>query len=264
MTNSQSQLPNRLTAHIVRRVSLPARPSLESPNALLVVAKRPAPGRTKTRLVPPLSAEQAAALYECFLRDTLDLMRQIPDVQPVLVYLPAGAETYFADLAPDFERLLQRGPDLGARLDNALTCYLQRGYQRVVVMNSDGPTLPPACLTGAFDKLAGGADVVLGPCDDGGYYLIGVKRPVPRLLREVQMSTPNVTSDTLKLAVEEGLQVELLPVWYDVDSAESLARLVNELVETPSEVARHTRAFLEDHRELGIYVHPPWKETQGR
>jgi rSAM/selenodomain-associated transferase 1 len=264
MTDSQSLFPDRSAGRFARRVSEFAQPSLESPNALLVVAKRPAPGHTKTRLVPPLSAEQAAALYECFLRDTLDLMRQIPDVQPVLVYSPAGAETYFADLAPDFERLLQRGPDLGARLDNALTSYLQRGCQRVVVMNSDGPTLPPACLTAAFEKLAGGADVVLGPCDDGGYYLIGVKRPVPRLLREVQMSTASVTSDTLKLAVEEGLQVELLPVWYDVDSAISLARLVDELTEAPAEVARHTRAFLEDRRERGIYLHPPWKETQGR
>jgi glycosyltransferase A (GT-A) superfamily protein (DUF2064 family) len=131
-------------------------------------------------------------------------------------------------------------------------------------MNSDGPTLPSPCLTAAFERLAEGADVVLGPCDDGGYYLIGIKRPVPRLLREVQMSTPNVTRDTLKLAVEEGLRVELLPVWYDVDSAAALARLVGELVEAPSEVARHTRAFLEEHPELNIYYCPPWQETQDR
>jgi rSAM/selenodomain-associated transferase 1 len=264
MTNSQSLFPDRSTARTALRVGKRSRSSRQSPNALLVVAKRPAPGRTKTRLVPPLSAEQAAALYECFLCDTLDLMRQIPGVQPVVVYLPAGAETYFASLAPDFERLLQRGANLGARLDNALTCYLQRGYQRVVVMNSDGPTLPPACLTAAFDKLAGEADVVLGPCDDGGYYLIGVKRPVPRLLREVQMSTANVTTDTLNLAKEEGLRVELLPEWYDIDSAVSLARLMDELVEAPCQVAPHTRAFLEDHPELGIFSCSPRQERQGR
>jgi rSAM/selenodomain-associated transferase 1 len=211
---------------------------------LLVVAKRPASGRTKTRLTPPLSPERAAALYECFLRDTLDLIRRIPDVQPVVAYLPAGAEGYFADLAPDFERVLQQGADLGPRLDNALTAYLRRGYQRVVIMNSDGPTLPPSHLEAAFAALAGETDVVLGPCDDGGYYLIGVKRPVPRLLRRVQMSTPNVTADTLALADEEGLRVELLPAWYDVDDAASLARLVEELAAAPPDVARHTRAFL--------------------
>jgi rSAM/selenodomain-associated transferase 1 len=225
-------------------------PNQKPANALLVVAKRPAPGQTKTRLVPSLSTEQAAALYECFLQDTLDLMRQIPDVQPVVAYLPAEAETYFANLAPDFEHILQKGPDLGVRLDNALTSYLRRGYRRVVIINSDSPTLPPSCLTAAFEALAGGGDVVLGPCDDGGYYLIGIKRPTPRLLREVRMSTPSVTTDTLNLAAEEGLRVELLPVWYDVDDAASLTRLMAELVEAPPDVARQTRAFLERQREL--------------
>ena len=90
-------------------------------NALLVVAKRPAAGQTKTRLTPPLSPEQAAALYECLLRDTLDLIRRVPDVQPAIAFLPEDAEGYFAALAPDFELFPQEGPDLGARLDNALS-----------------------------------------------------------------------------------------------------------------------------------------------
>ena len=116
-------------------------------------------------------------------------------------------------------------------------------------MNSDGPTLPSSYLTAAFKTLADGADVVLGPCDDGGYYLIGIKRPAPRLLRQVQMSTPHVMAETLRLAAEEELQVELLPVWYDVDNAESLARLIDELADRPG-VAHHTRAFLEAHQDL--------------
>ena len=215
-------------------------------NALLVVAKRPAPGRTKTRLTPPLSPEQAAALYECFLRDTLDLVRRLPDVAPAIAYLPAEERAYFEALAPDFELVLQEGADLGERLDNALTRLLMAGYQHVAIMNSDGPTLPLACLTGAFDALAGGADVVLGPCDDGGYYLIGLKQPAPRLLREVRMSTPNVLSDTLAIAAEEGLTVELLPTWYDVDDAESLERLKAELTGAPAHVAPHTQAFLDN------------------
>ena len=213
-------------------------------NALLVVAKRPAPGRTKTRLTPPLSPEQAAALYECFLRDTLDLVRRLPDVAPAIAYLPAEERAYFEALAPDFELVLQEGTDLGERLDSALTRLLAAGYQHVAIMNSDGPTLPLACLTGAFDALAGGADVVLGPCDDGGYYLIGLKQPAPRLLREVRMSTPDVLADTLAIAAEEGLTVELLPTWYDVDDAESLERLMKDLATAPPEVARHTRALL--------------------
>lgn len=225
-------------------------PSAKPANALLVVAKRPAHGRTKTRLSPPLSAEEAAALYECFLRDTLDLMRQVPGVQRGVVYLPPEAGAYFAGLAPGFEYIPQEGADLGARLENALTFYLSQGYQRVTIMNSDGPTLPPAFLVRAFDVLAGEADVVLGPCDDGGYYLVGLKRPAPRLLRKVRMSTGRVLTDTLALAAEEGLRVELLPTWYDVDDVASLKRLVAELAGAPPGIAGHTRAFLGRHPNL--------------
>ncbi len=96
-------------------------------NALLVVAKRPEPGRTKTRLSPPLAPEQASALYECLLRDTLDLMRRVPAVQPAIAYLPHDAEDYFAALAPGFELIEQEGADLGERLDNATSAYLARG-----------------------------------------------------------------------------------------------------------------------------------------
>jgi len=218
-------------------------------NALLVVAKRPAPGQTKTRLSPPLLPGQAAALYECFLRDTLDLMRQVPDARPVIAYLPPSEEAYFTGLAPDFELILQEGADLGARLDNTLSHYLQFGYERAVIMDSDSPTLPANCLIAAFEALDE-ADVVLGPCDDGGYYLIGLKRPVPRLLREVQMSTPKVVADTLALAAEEGLQVKLLPVWYDIDDVAALNRLVTELNGASDGVARHTRAFFASNGDL--------------
>jgi hypothetical protein len=214
------------------------------PNALLTVAKRPAPGRTKTRLTPPLTPEQASALYECLLRDTLDLMRCVPDVQPAIAFLPAEERAYFAALAPDFDLVIQQGDSLGERLDHALTGALHAGYQRAVIMNSDGPTLPLACLTGAFDALANGADVVLGPADDGGYYLIGLRRPAPRLLREVRMSTPDVLADTLTIAALERLRVELLPVWYDVDDAASLTRLRAELATASPDIARHTSAFL--------------------
>jgi hypothetical protein len=212
-------------------------------NALLVVAKQPVPGRAKTRLSPPLTPAQAAALYECFLKDTLALARHLPHTTPVLVYTPAAARPYFAALAPDFDLLPQRGPTLGARLDNALTHYLNLGYARVAIMNSDGPTLPPACLTAAFEALAA-AEVVLGPAADGGYYLLGLTGPAPRLLREVKMSTPTVLADTLALAAQAGLHTHLLPPWYDVDDAVSLARLAAELAAAPPGVAPHTRAFM--------------------
>jgi len=218
-------------------------------NALLVVAKKPAAGQTKTRLTPPLSPQKASALYECFLIDTINLIRQLPDTQRVIAYLPDGEEAYFGRLAPDFQFIRQRGSGLGSRLDNATTHYLKLGYKRVIVMDSDSPTLPVAHLIEAFTALESEHnDIVIGPCDDGGYYLIGLKQPAPRLLREVQMSTPSVTSDTLKIAAQEGLRVHILPTWYDVDDEESLERLRNELAQLPENIAFHTRKFFSLHK----------------
>jgi hypothetical protein len=213
-------------------------------NVLIVVAKQPTPGATKTRLSPPLSPEQAASLYECFLLDTLDLVRKIQGIQPAIAYLPEEASGYFTGLAPDFDLLLQSGRNLGERLDHALTHYLNAGYRNVVIMDSDSPTLPSSYLSTAFKLLNNGSDMVIGPCEDGGYYLIGIKKPHPRLLREVRMSTPQVTADTLAMAAEEGLQVGLLPTWYDVDNYISLQRLYAELSRAPAAPAYNTRCAL--------------------
>ncbi len=179
-------------------------------HALLVIAKRPTAGATKTRLTPPLSLEQAAGLYECFLRDTLDLVRRVPNITPFITYFPQDARAYFRTLAPDFGLILQEGDTLGERLDCALSYCLTNGFQRAVIMDSDSPTLPSEYLSQAFEALTR-AEIVLGPSTDGGYYLIGMKQPHPRLLRQVKMSTPFVLQDTLALASEENLQVELVP-----------------------------------------------------
>jgi len=213
-------------------------------NALIVVAKQPAPGQTKTRLSPPLTSGQASELYKCFLLDTLDQMRKVDEVHRVIAYLPLEARDFFHHFASDFELVPQNGHDLGSRLDHALTSYLSQGYERVVIMDSDSPTLPSVYLSQAFNALADGADVALGPCDDGGYYLIGIKKPAPRLLREVKMSTPTVTADTIALAEEQGLRVSLLSTWYDVDDAASLTRLMKDVQSLNSKVAVHTRNFL--------------------
>jgi hypothetical protein len=211
--------------------------------ALLVVAKRPAPGQTKTRLTPPLTPEQAAQLYESFLRDTLALIRRVPDVYPILAYLPEGEEDYFRALAPGFDLRPQVGADLGARLDHALTQCLSDGFAHAVIMDSDSPTLPAEYLAQAFDALDS-ADAVLGPCDDGGYYLIGLKRPAPRLLRAVPLSAPTVMRDTLARAAEENMSVAQLPPWYDVDTVAELARLRLELAALAPDRAPYTRAVM--------------------
>jgi hypothetical protein len=208
------------------------------------MAKRPAAGQTKTRLCPPLTPARAAGLYACFLRDTLDLAGRVQGVQPVIAYLPAGQQDYFRRLAPGFDLALQEGSDLGARLENVIRRYLEAGCQQVVAMDSDSPTLPLKHLQGAFEALSSEVDVVVGPCEDGGYYLIGFKRPAPRLLRAARMGTSQLTADTLALAQQAGLSVHLLPTWYDIDDASTLSRLRRELQAAPLDVAPHTRRFL--------------------
>jgi rSAM/selenodomain-associated transferase 1 len=210
---------------------------------LAVVAKRPAAGQTKTRLCPPLSGAAAAELYEHFLQDTLQIMRAVPGVERSIVFLPETERSYFAELAPDMTLLPQRGADLGVRLDNLLSDALANGATAAVVMDSDSPTLPPALVEEAFVRLDAGDDVVLGPCDDGGYYLIGLRSPQPRLTRDVTMSTATVLQDTLAIAAGLGLRVHLLPVWYDVDTAAELERLHGELRDQPAGVAAHTRRW---------------------
>jgi glycosyltransferase A (GT-A) superfamily protein (DUF2064 family) len=175
----------------------------------------------------------------------LDVARRVPGVERGILYLPEGSESYFGALAPDFALILQQGASLGERLDNALTALLDRGYRRAVIMNSDGPSLPAARVAAAFDALAAGAEVVFGPSADGGYYLVGASRPVPRLLRNVTMSTPTVLAETLALAGVDGLRVALLPPWYDVDEPADLRRLAEELAHAPPSVAARTREYLQ-------------------
>lgn len=230
-------------------------------NTLLVVAKHPVPGHTKTRLCPPLTGAQAAALYDCFLRDSLDVMRKVQEVDRVVAYLAEDAaqdeeaRRFFSSIASDMTMLHQRGNGLGERLHHLLSDALAAEAGAAVVMDSDSPTLPHLYVEQAFALLQGACDVVLGPCDDGGYYLIGLKKPQPRLLREVRMSTPTVLADTLTIAEEMGLQTCLLPVWYDVDTVAELQRLQAELAQAQDHVAPHTRAYLATLSSTGRSIH---------
>ncbi len=212
--------------------------------ALIVVAKKPVPGRTKTRLCPPFTPESAAEFYRCLLLDTLALMARLEIADHTIAYTPAGAHDYFEDLAPNGFRLVsQQGDNLGERLANALAYHFELGYRQVVIMNSDGPTLPLACLDEAFSRLDR-ADVTLGPGHDGGYYLIGMKRLHPELFEEIDWSTERVIPQTLARCRGLGLSVHQLPEWYDVDVKADLDRLRRDLEREPR-LAPHTWHFLQ-------------------
>lgn len=238
---------------------------------LIIFAREPVAGRTKTRLCPPLDGATAAELYACFLADTLDNARRVPGARVLIAHTPESHPACFAEIAPDLVARPQRGATLGERMDQAFAeAFAERpdqaattngervlreqpwpfvlGLLSVVIIGSDSPDLPAAYIGEAFDRLEGGADLVLGPSDDGGYYLIGLRAPQPALLREVPMSTPTVLADTLALARALHLRAELLPPWYDVDTAAELAQLAASLRAAPPTVAPRTRAFLASRR----------------
>ncbi|PDV99579.1 TIGR04282 family arsenosugar biosynthesis glycosyltransferase [Candidatus Chloroploca asiatica] len=194
---------------------------------LIIMAKQPLPGRTKTRLCPPLTLEEATLLYEGMLRDTLALTQRVPGIEVVLGIDSPGSEAYFRGLAPDLRQLLQGDGALGDRLAHVSEAAFADGAPAVGVMSSDSPSLPPSYLGRAFALLEE-YDLSIGPCEDGGYYMAALRQSAPRLFREVTMSTPHVLHDTLERAAELGLRTALLPAWYDIDTAADLERLRND------------------------------------
>jgi rSAM/selenodomain-associated transferase 1 len=217
--------------------------------ALIVVAKKPEPGFTKTRLCPPFTPQDAAEFYRCLMLDTLALASRLENVDHTLAYTPPNTHSYFQRLTPDGFRLMpQLGVDLGERLANALAHHFQLGYRRVVIMNSDGPTLPLPYLSEAFSGLDY-ADITLGMGHDGGYYLIGMKRLQPALFKDIAWSTERVIPQTIATCRSLGLHVHKVPEWYDVDVATDLDRLRHDLTQNPA-AAPHTLAFLQQMNKI--------------
>jgi rSAM/selenodomain-associated transferase 1 len=220
--------------------------------ALAVMAKAPRPGKVKTRLSPPLAPDQASALNICFIRDTTENIQQVTEASNsagVVAYTPVGDESAFEGLLPTgFQLLPQRGDGFGERLLYACEDLFSCGFSAVCLIDSDSPTLPQDALMQAVEWLSRAGDrMVLGGAEDGGYYLIGVKRLHHRLFEQIDWSTERVFEQTLERAREIGLQAELLPTWYDVDDAATLERLQRELTAPlgAGYDAKHTRGYLQ-------------------
>jgi hypothetical protein len=214
--------------------------------AIAIMAKAPEPGEVKTRLCPPLSLDEAARLYRCFLLDKIDQVKALKVGAPAIAYTPDHARALFAALVtPNFRLIPQEGPDLGARILNTLNRLIDFGHSGAVAVGSDTPTLPLAYLETAVSLLAAPAiDVVLGPSQDGGYYLIGLRKPHPELFEQMQWSTAEVFSETMRRARAKGLRVACLPPWYDVDTPEDLRRLKETLRLNATSDARQTKRLL--------------------
>ncbi|HSU86816.1 MAG TPA: TIGR04282 family arsenosugar biosynthesis glycosyltransferase [Chthoniobacterales bacterium] len=221
--------------------------------ALAIMAKAPRAGEVKTRLTPPLSAEEAALLNVCFLRDISASVSQAGSgTLGIACYTPRGAEESFKTfLPPTFYLLPQRGDALTERLICATEDLLKVGFASVCLINSDSPTVPAVTFAEAARLLAHPGDcIVLGPADDGGYYLIGLKQTHRRIFENIEWSTSRVLAQTMERAAELQLRVHLLPAAYDVDDAATLRRLSHELLSpndsTAVPCARATASYLRE------------------
>jgi uncharacterized protein len=239
--------------------------------ALAVMTKAPEAGRVKTRLIPPLTPEQAAELNKCFLRDTATAISSacsgglrpaniVSDPHKaqlqccgIAVYTPPGAESAYNDILPtDFGLLPQRGDKFGERLYFAVEDLFKCGFSSVCLIDSDSPTVPAGNFAEAVELLSTSEDcVVLGPSDDGGYYLIGLKKTHRQLFDHIDWSTERVLKQTIRRATEIGLKIKLLQAGYDVDDDASLRRLCKELLAdtTATDIAPCTRQFLASLRQ---------------
>ena len=210
--------------------------------AIAVMAKAPRPGEVKTRLAPPLPHETASALSAGFLRDITEniaLAARGMRIHPYVAYAPARSSAFFDGMLAHGTRLILadgagvaepgiRG--IGRGLLHAARSLFAQGHNAVCLVNADSPTLPTALLSRAAAALAEDGDrIVLGPAEDGGYYLIGLKAPHAQLFADVAWSTGEVAEQTRERARALSLPVIELDQWYDVDDVPALHRLCREL-----------------------------------
>lgn len=196
-------------------------------------ARRPEPGRVKTRLAEALGPEGAAAAYEAMLLDAAELWGSERVLDPggrrVLVFAPEDAGPWFdAHVSESWALQPQTGEDLGTRMQAFFEGEFADGASRVVLIGSDSPTLDPTFVVSAF-LLLQQRDVVLGPATDGGYYLIGLKPPVPPIFEGIDWSSSRVLSQTVARLEAAGRSVGMLPPWYDVDTPDDWQALAGHL-----------------------------------
>jgi uncharacterized protein len=194
---------------------------------LLIFARQPVPGRVKTRLSPPLTPVQAAALYDACVRDVIAAAARGRARVELWHDGAPGAADHFTGAFPHLHVEAQAPGDLGARMKDAFARAFAELAQRVVIVGSDAPTLPEPVLGAAFDHLHD-AEAVIGPTIDGGYYLIGLAAGAwpraARLFDGVAWSSDSVYAVTLERAAEAVLALRVLPGWYDIDHADDVRR----------------------------------------
>jgi len=210
------------------------------PGCVVVFSKPARPGLVKTRLVGELSAQQTAELHQAFLDDLLERLAGGPHEVRIAWALESGE----SKPASELPAMTQRGRDLGERLFDALS-RAARDHQWCAAVGSDHPELPGERIDAAFELLRQGADLVLGPAEDGGYYLVAAARETLRreVFSDIAWSTPRVLEETVERSAQLGLRVAFLPLGHDVDTPEDLPRLGSYLAAHPTECPRTRDLF---------------------
>ena len=221
-------------------------PRSSTREALVVMARVPSDTRGKSRLARDLGGDHVE-LRRALLQDTLDAVHGSADADLFVAFEPAGSVAEMRGLVGDAARLFpQRGENLGDRMRHAFEQLFADGYSAVVMIGSDLPSLPSSYLAQAFERVREEADaLVIGPATDGGYYLIGLRRPCPPLFTSVAWGTADVLTTTTSIAETCGLTVSLIAPWHDVDTVDNLRRVLRD-----PHGATRTRAWMAAHEDI--------------
>jgi len=220
-------------------------------NALAVMAKAPVPGSVKTRMVPPLTQKQAAALYRAILRDQLEHLTRLAAIDLYVAFTPDDAAVLMKSIVPAaFECFPQRGEDLGERMQEIFAELWRRGHRNLVLIGSDVPAVPLDFFRETYSALnCEDKRVVFGPSQDGGYYLVGMNQPTLQIFERMTWSHDRVLAQTTAKLTGLGIDFRLLPTWFDLDTIADLKRMQTMADPAVRDAMKRTLDYL---RQLGL------------
>jgi uncharacterized protein len=224
-------------------------------NALVILTKAPEPGQSKTRLVPPLSFEEAAELARALLLDQLQNLTRFAAAQLFIAFTPPSAASFFEALLPHEDSCFcQQGDSLGDRMRHAFAVLFSRGFNRVLLIGGDLPAVPLQALADAVAALENNSEVVLGPSLDGGYYLVGLSRLIPEIFEGILWSRPDVLTLTTAKLVALKRKYKLISPWYDIDTIDDLRHLTSDIAAAPAGFMKNTLALLQKFKQGGKLI----------
>ncbi len=218
-------------------------------DALIIMTRVPIPNKTKTRLMDIYTGVECSRLHQCFLMDIFKICEKLKDRMDIyLSYTPDDAYGRLAELVPDFiSSFPQKGPNLGERMHNSIKYILDKKYEKVILMGSDIPELKIEAVTVALEKLDL-TDLCLGPTYDGGYYLIGMKKPCHGLFNsKLNWGYSTVFDRTVKLAENKGLQVSYTHKCRDIDTKEDIREFLMSVNSQEEDYPQNTCSYLENN-----------------